>query len=145
MSGAKKSQGVLLLQNAAKKRKVLVDTGEYGRLRKKSKRKSIYSDEFLKSLTDWVTHHPFVRVSPIANDTLLINGVRVPKLLREAPICEMHNDMIKDAADGGLPGAILQSTGKPTMMSDTELRRQLRTLFPKLKKATLQHKKMCGC
>ncbi len=142
--GLKKSQGVLLLQNAAKKRKVLVDTGEYGRLRKKAKRKSIYSDEFLTSLTDWVTNHPFVRVSPIANDTLLINGVRVPKLLREAPIREMHNDMIKDAADGGLPGAILLATGKP-IMSDTELRRQLRKLLPELKKATLRHKKMCGC
>ena len=110
-------------------------------MRKKSKRKSIYSDEFLKSLTDWVTSHPFVRVSPIANDTLLINGVRVPKLLREAPIREMHNNMIKDSTDGGLPGAILQATGKP-IMSDTELRRQLRKLLPELKKATLRHKKM---
>lgn len=142
--GLKKSQGVLLLQGASKKRKELVDTGEYVRLKKNSKRKSIYSDNFLKSLTDWVTNHPFVRVSPIANDTLLINGVRVPKLLREAPIREMHNDMIKDATDGGLPGAILQATGKP-IMSDTELRRQLKTLLPELKKATLRHKKMCGC
>ena len=140
--GLKKSQGVRLLQNASKKRKLLVDTGEYGRLGKNSKRKSIYSDKFLKSLTDWVTNHPFVRVSPIANDTLLINGVRVPKLLREAPIREMHNDMIKDATDGGLPGVIVE--GKP-IMSDTELRRQLRTLLPELKKATLRHKKMCGC
>ena len=30
-------------------------------------------------------------------------------------------------------------------MSDTELRRQLRKLLPELKKATLRHKKMCGC
>ena len=142
--GLKKNTGIRLLQKASKKQKELVDTGEYGRLRKQSKRKSIYSDEFLKSLTDWVTNHPFVRVSPIANDTLLINGVQVPKLLREAPIREMHNDMIKDPTDGGLPGAVLESTGQP-IMSDTELRRQLRTLLPELKKATLRHKKMCGC
>ena len=54
----------------------------------KSKRQSRYSVAFLKTLTDWVTNHPFVRVSPITNDTLLLNGTRYPKLLREVPIRE---------------------------------------------------------
>ena len=93
----------------------------------KSKRQSRYSDGFLKSLTEWVTAHPFVRVSPITNGTLLLNGTRYPKLLCEVPIRELHNDMIKDTTDGGLHGAIVD--GK-AIMSGTELRRQLKRLLP---------------
>ena len=140
--GLKKTAGIRLLQKASKKRKQLVDTGKYEVMKTKSKRQSRYSDAFLKSLTEWVTNHPFVRVSPITNDTLLLNGTRYPKLLREVPIRELHNDMIKDTNSGGLHGAVVD--GK-AIMSDTELRRQLKRLLPELRKATLRHKKMCGC
>ena len=140
--GLKKTAGIRLLKKASKKRKAIEGTGDYRQLQTKYKRKSRYSDSFLKSLSEWATNHPFVRVSPIANDTLLINGTRVPKLLRECPIREMHNDMTKEPTDGGLPGSTMDS--KP-ILSDTELRRQLKTLLPELRKASLRHKKMCGC
>jgi hypothetical protein len=54
----------------------------------------------------------------------------------------MHNDMVKDPTEGGLPDSTVD--GKP-ILSDTELRRQLKTLLPELRKASLRHKKMCGC
>jgi hypothetical protein len=142
--GLPKTAGIRLLQKASKKQKQLEDTGEYNILKTKSSQQSRYSNAFLKLLTEWVRNCPFIWVSPITNDMLLINGTHHPKLLRKVPIREMHNDMIKDTVYGGLQGTVVESTGRP-IMSDTELGRKLKTLLPELRKATLQHKKMCRC
>jgi hypothetical protein len=90
-----------------------------------------------------VRNHQFVRVLPIKSDVLQINGLEEPKLLREIPIREMHNDLVKSKEDDGLECA-LDADGKPTI-SDSQFRKLLKEVLPQLGKASLRHKQMCGC
>jgi hypothetical protein len=88
-------------------------------------------------------NHQFVRVLPIKSDTLQIDGREEPKLLREIPIREMHNDLLRSEEDCGLKCA-RDENGQPTI-SDTRFRILLKEVLPQLRKATQRHKQMCGC
>ena len=137
------SRGWRYLSEGNTKRKN-IEAGEedYPRT-KKFKRLSRYDAEYRESIRDWVRNHQFVRVSPIKSDTLQIDGHEEPKLLREIPIREMHNDLVKSPEDGGLECA-LDTDGKPTI-SDSQFRKLLKEVLPQLRKASLRHKQMCGC
>ena len=73
----------------------------------------IYFSKALKQkLVEWILKNSNVHESPIACDTLLINdaeyGVkwRVPKLLLECSMQQLHNELTNSLDDGGLLGAI---------------------------------------
>jgi hypothetical protein len=137
------SRGWRYLSEGHRKREK-IETGEeeYPRT-KKAKRSSRYTAEYRESIREWVRNHQFVRVSPIKSDMLQINGLEEPKLLREIPIREMHNDLVRSVEDGGLECA-LDTDGKPTI-SDSQFRKLLKEVLPQLRKASLRHKQMCGC
>jgi len=103
--------------------------------------------EIREKLNDWVlAAHLHVIQSPITNDTLLIDyrntGVttRVPKLLIEISIRDLHNDLLELPESGGLAEA-RDAEGK-VIISDSVLRC---LLPPQLWKMTDRHKQMCGC
>ena len=84
--------------------------------------------------------------SPISNDALLkLNPVtgkkeRVPKLLLQIPVRELHNDLLKPVEEGGLAEA--RDDDGRALISDTALR----SMMPEqLRRATERHKRMCGC
>ena len=88
-----------------------------------------------------------VRQSPITRDTLLIADAdtkvkrRVPKLLLECSMRQLHNEIIASPDDGGLVGARNAITND-VIISDT----MLRSLAPpQLRPMTDNHKNMCGC
>ena len=88
-----------------------------------------------------------VRESPIARDTLLIADAeyivkrRVPKLLLECSMQQLHNELITSPNDGGLLGARHAETNN-VIISDT----MLRSLAPpQLRPMTDHHKMMYGC
>jgi hypothetical protein len=137
------SRGWRYLSEGHRKREK-IETGEeeYPRT-KKAKRSSRYTAAYRESVREWVSNHQFVRVSPIKSDMLQINGLQEPKLLREIPIREMHNDLVKSVEDGGLECA-LDPNGNPTI-SDSQFRKLLKEVMPQLRKASLRHKQMCGC
>jgi hypothetical protein len=141
--GLSVSRGWRYLSEGNKKRKNIEAGEEYYPTTKKAKRSSRYDAAYRESIRDWVRNHQFVRVSPIKSDTLQINGQEEPKLLREIPIREMHNDLLKSQEDGGLECA-LDAAGKPTI-SDSQFRKLLKEVLPQLRKASLRHKQMCGC
>ena len=64
-----------------------------------------------KETVDWIIKNSNVRQSPITRDNLLIadadNKVkrRVPKLLLEFYMRQLHNELIVSPHDGGLLGA----------------------------------------
>ena len=64
-----------------------------------------------QEIVDWIMKNSNVRQSPITRDTLLIadadNKVkrRVPKLLLECSMRQLHNELISSKDDGGLVGA----------------------------------------
>jgi hypothetical protein len=70
-----------------------------------------HAGEIREKLNEWILAHPHVIPSPITNDTLLIGdrntGVttRVPKLLIEISIRELHNDLLESPESGGLAEA----------------------------------------
>ena len=86
-------------------------------------------------------------LSPITRDTLLItdsdNKVkrRVPKLLLECSMRQLHNDIIASLDDGGLVGARYAITND-VIISDTLLRS---LAPPQLRPVIYNHKMMCGC
>ena len=88
-----------------------------------------------------------VRQSPITCDTLLITDadtklkLRVPKLLLECSMRQLHNEIIASPDDGGLVGAIYAITND-VIISDTMLR-SLASL--QLRPMTDNQKIMCGC
>jgi hypothetical protein len=137
------SRGWRYLSAGNKKRKLIEDGEEYYPTTQKVKRSSRYDTAYRESLGEWVRNHQFVRVSPIKTDTLHINGREEPKLLREIPMREMHNDLVKSKEDGGLECAV-NAEGKPTI-SDSRFRTLLKEVLPQLRKASLRHKQMCGC
>ena len=69
------------------------------------------SKELRQKLVEWIMNNSNVRQSPIARDTLLITYAesrvkqRVPKLLLECSMGQLHNELIASPDDGGLLGA----------------------------------------
>ena len=88
-----------------------------------------------------------MRESPIARDTLLITDTesrvkrRVPKLLLECSMRQLHNEIIASPDDGVLLGARHADTND-VIISDTMLRY---LSLPQLSPMTDNHKMMCGC
>ena len=88
-----------------------------------------------------------VRESPIIRDTLLIadadtkEKLRVPKLLLECSMRQLHNELIDSPDDGGLVGARHAITND-VIISDTVL---CSLAPPQLRPMTDNHKMMCGC
>ena len=88
-----------------------------------------------------------MRQSPITRDTLLISDAdtkvkcRVPKLLLECSMRQLHNELIASPDDGGLAGAINAITND-VIISDTML---LSLAPPQICTMTDNHKMMCGC
>jgi hypothetical protein len=65
---------------------------------------------------------------------------RVPKLLLQIPVRELHNDLLKPVEEGGLLEA--RDENGIALISDTALR----SMMPEqLRRATERHKQMCGC
>ena len=88
-----------------------------------------------------------VRQSPIIRNTLLIADAdskvkrRVPKLLLECSMRQLHNELIASPDDGGLLGARHAGTND-VIISDT----MLRSLAPpQIRPMTDNHKMMNGC
>ena len=100
-----------------------------------------------QELVDWIMKHSNVRKSPISRDTLRItdaeSGVkhRVPKLLLECSMRQLHNELIVSPDDGGLLGAKYAKIND-VISSDTMLRY---LAPPQLIPITDHHKMMCGC
>ena len=88
-----------------------------------------------------------VRESPITCDNLLItdaeSGVnqRVPKLLLECSMRQLHNAIIYSPDDEGLLGDIHADTND-VRISETMLSY---LAPPQLRQMTYHHKMMCGC
>ena len=88
-----------------------------------------------------------VHESPIARDTLLITDAeyrvkrRLPKLLLECSMRQLHNDIIASTDVGGLLGAIHADTNY-VIISDIML---CYLAPPQLRPMIYNHKMMCGC
>jgi hypothetical protein len=82
------------------------------------------TDEIKEKVVQWIRSHEHVVESPLFGDTILKKDRetgekrRVPKLLLEIPVRELHNSLV---SDGGLEAAIDASTGK-AVISNTALR-----------------------
>ena len=80
-----------------------------------------------QEIVDWIMKNSNVRQYPMNRDTLLIadadNKVkrRVPKLLLECSMRQLHNELIASPDDGGLLGARHAKTNY-VIISDTMLR-----------------------
>ena len=89
----------------------------------------------------FIENHPNVIHSPIMNDCVSVKDIgdpttvhKVPKLLLQVSIRELHNDLIEqlpEASKDGIP-----------LVSDAKLRQMIP---PQLKKMTERYKQMCGC
>ena len=77
-----------------------------------------------QEIVDWIIKKLNVRQSPITCDTLLIADAdskvkfRVPKLLLECSMRQLHNELIDSPEDGGLLGARHVETND-VIISDT--------------------------
>jgi hypothetical protein len=97
------STGQRLLMNAKAKRGLLtnMDSGVDWSQRKQRKRWKKVSQDVQDKLYTGIIDHEMVIESPIANDALLkLNPVtgkkeRVPKLLLQIPVCELHKNLLK--------------------------------------------------
>ena len=100
-----------------------------------------------QELVDWIMKHSNVRQSPITRDTSLIADAyskvkcRVPKLLLECSMRQLHNELIVSPDDGGLLGAKYAKIND-VISIDTMLRYLER---PQLRPMTDNHKMMYGC
>jgi hypothetical protein len=146
--GMKYSSGRRFLQNGMAKRKLLTqgdNTVSWSRVKPRKGFTKI-TPEIREKLNLWILGHPHVIQSPITNDTLLIVNqetgimIRVPKLLIEISVRELHNDLLELPESGGLAEA-RDAEGK-VIISDSVLRC---LLPPQLRKMTARHKQMCGC
>ena len=108
---------------------------------------NVFSKALRQELVDWIMKNSNVRESPIARDTLLISDaesavkMRVPKLLLECYMQQLHNELISSPDSGGLLGARHSDTND-VIFSDTML---CYLEPPKLRPMTYHHKMMCGC
>ena len=100
-----------------------------------------------QEIVDWIMKNSNVRQSPITRDTLLIADAdtkvkrRVPELLLECSMPQLHNELIASPDDGDLLGARHAKTND-VIISD----KILRSLAPpQLRPMTDNHKMMCGC
>jgi hypothetical protein len=105
------------------------------------------SDTLRALVVEWILKNSNVRQSPIVNDSLLIKNnetgqkERVPKLLLECSMRQLHNELLASPQDGGLAGARDVVT-KEAVISDTMLRS---IAPPQLRQMSDRHKLMCGC
>jgi hypothetical protein len=144
--GMNYSSGRRFLRNGKAKRQLLIQGENDVSWSTVTPRKgfSQITPEIREKLDQWILGHPQVIQSPITNDTLLLRdretGVvtRVPKLLLEIPIRELHNDLIASPESGGLAEA--RDAKGDVIISDSMLRC---LLPPQLRKMTERHKQMC--
>ena len=101
----------------------------------------------IQEIVDWIFKKQNVSQSPIARDPLLITDAyykvkrRVPKLLLECSMRQLHNELVASPYDGGLIGSRHAETND-VILSDT----MLRSLAPpQLYLMTDNQKMMCGC
>ena len=100
-----------------------------------------------QEIADWIMKNSNLRQSPITRDTLLITDAdsevkrRVPKLLLECSMRQLHSELIASPDDRGLLGARHAKTND-VIISDTMLCSlgplELRTMID-------NNKMMCGC
>ena len=97
--------------------------------------------ELEEKVLSFIENHPNVVQSPIMNDYVSVKDKadpsvvhKLPKLLLQVTIQELHNDLIDqlpEASEDGVP-----------LISDTKLRQ----MMPRqVKKMTDRYKEMCGC
>ena len=102
-----------------------------------------------EAVVTWIRTHENVVTSPIYNETILVNNPvsnekqRVPKLLLEIPVRELHNLLVAPLAQGGLSQS--RDTDGKIVVSDTTLRRIIKRDLPQLRRMSMRHKQMCGC
>ena len=95
---------------------------------------------------DWIMKNPNVSQSPITRDTLPIADAdtkvkhRVPKLLLECSMRQLHNELIASPDDGGL--VVYRHDIKNDVISSDTMISSLAT--PQLRPMTDNHKRMCG-
>ena len=101
--------------------------------------------QLLENLRKWIINHPDVHRSPLYKDMLIWKQPcgttqKIEKLLITISIVELHNDMIKPEADGGLKG--VRDPEGNVLISDIALRDNLPFNLKPLKE---RHKQVCGC
>jgi hypothetical protein len=102
-----------------------------------------------QAIVHWIQSHENVVTSPIFNETILVKEPgsiekrRVPKLLLEIPVRELHNLLVAPLEQGGLPQC-RDDDGK-ILVGDTTLRQIIKKDLPQLRRMSLRHKQMCGC
>ena len=106
-----------------------------------------FSKALRQKLVEWITKNSNVRDSRISRDTLLITDAesrvkrRVPRILLECSMRQLHSELIASQYDGGLLG-VRNADTNDVIISDS----MLRSLSPlKLRTMTDNHKMMCGC
>ena len=139
------------LKEAKKKRQFLCSSKNknaqilWAHVKKREKYQKV-SEPIRRKLYDWIINHHSIIPSPSMNDTLLIQNrnnplekIRVPKLLRNCSMRELHNDLIAKSPEG-FPDAY-DADGN-ILISDTALRA---LMPPNIKKFTNRYKETCGC
>jgi hypothetical protein len=97
----------------------------------------------------WIGNHENVVTSPICNETILAKQPgsnkkhRVPKLLLEIPVRELHNPLVAPLDQGGLPQC--RDANGNVIVSDTSLQQIIKKDVPQLRRMCVQFKQMCGC
>ena len=107
----------------------------------KSKGWTKFNKELEEKVNSLIENHPNVVHSPIMNNYFSVKDKddpsvvqKLPKLLLQVSIHELHNDLIEqlpEASKGGIP-----------LVPDTKLRQMMP---PQVKKMTDRYKEMCGC
>ena len=92
----------------------------------KGKGRPKISDKLKSDVINWIKHCDYVRTSPFVNDTLLVNGERVPKLLLEMSITRLHAKLAMSKVDGIL------DENKVMMVGESSLRNILKKDLPNL-------------
>ena len=101
------------------------------------------SEELKQNVYNYIRNeHPHVVRSPLANDMVTVKDpedctkfIKVPKLLLQVSIRELHTDVIENVEGATDPA------GNP-VISDTKLRE---ILSPEVKRMTDRYKQMCAC
>jgi hypothetical protein len=102
-----------------------------------------------EKVVNWIRTHDHVVNSPIYNETILVTTpensekIRVPKLLIEIPIRELHCNLVEAPEKGGLLES--RDAAGNIIVSDTTLRKIIKEDLPQLRRMSNRHKLMCGC
>ena len=81
-------------------------------MKQNRKSNSKNDEQIKKSLYNWIIHHPQVVQSPIVNDFLKVKidghtePQLVPNFLLQVSVREIHNNLVRDAENGGLKESI---------------------------------------